>query len=258
VNTAVSSTLESDHRVRSDWLSLPVIWLLAGRRDGGKLLNQAIELAIITLQHPVHPSISPVTAAKMGFFDYVSDLYSAVSIQPVEAEDARQFEGGPVDTSGNQNSGKDASNGGIGTAEQDRGATTQGGASLSSPAAGTDEESAEEADVNKEDAAKAASRAPEAEKGHTPGESASSDDDEEEAEEEDDEEEEDEPEDPKPALEEGKSTPWDALLYRSVQSRRVSTLRACFVFCGDLWINAPKHCHMERGGNHLLTITQSA
>jgi ubiquinol-cytochrome c reductase subunit 6 len=256
VKTAVSST--SDHHGRADWSSLPVISLLAGRRVGGKLLNQAIELAITTLQSPVYPSTSPETTAKMGFFDYVSDLYSAVSIQPVEAEDARQFEGGPVDTSGNQNSGKDASNGGIGTAEQDRGATTQGGASLSSPAAGTDEESAEEADVNKEDAAKAASRQPEAEKGHTPGESASSDDDEEEEEEEEDEEEEDEPEDPKPALEEGKSTPWDALLCCSVQRRRISML------CASLCVEAtsrsmlPNYCHTIRDGNHLLTITQSA
>ena len=77
----------------------------------------------------------------MGFFDYVSDLYSSVSFQPVEAEerDARQFEG-PIDTSGTQNSGKDTRNGGIGSAEHDRGATTSGGASLSSPAAGTDED----------------------------------------------------------------------------------------------------------------------
>jgi ubiquinol-cytochrome c reductase subunit 6 len=162
----------------------------------------------------------------MGFFDYVSDLYSSVSFQPVDAEepDARQFQG-PVDTSGTQNSGKDARNGGVGTAEHDRGATTSGGASLSSPAAGTDEESPEEAEVNKADAAKAASKQGESAKGHTPGEGgeasgqvgadnagphggpvgASDDDEEEDDEEEEEEEEEEEPEDIKPRLEEGKS-----------------------------------------------------
>jgi ubiquinol-cytochrome c reductase subunit 6 len=162
----------------------------------------------------------------MGFFDYVSDLYSSVSFQPVEAEE-RQFEGGPVDTSGTQNSGKDARSGGVGTAEHDRGATTFGGASLSSPAAGTDEESADEAEVNKADAATAASKQGESAKGHTPGEGGEasgqvgadnagphggpvgkSDDDEEDDEEEEEEEEEEEPEDPKPALEEGKSDSW--------------------------------------------------
>jgi ubiquinol-cytochrome c reductase subunit 6 len=162
----------------------------------------------------------------MGFFDYVSDLYSSVSFQPVDAEepDARQFQG-PVDTSGTQNSGKDARSGGVGTAEHDRGATTFGGASLSSPAAGTDEESSEEAEVNKEDAAKAASKQGESAKGHTPGEGgeasgqvgadnagphggpvgASDDDEEEDDEEEEEEEEEEEPEDIKPRLEEGES-----------------------------------------------------
>jgi len=160
----------------------------------------------------------------MGFFDYVSDLYSSVSFQPVDAEerDARQFEG-PIDTSGTQNSGKDTRNGGIGNAEHDRGATTFGGASLSSPAAGTDEESSSEAEANKEDAAKAASKQGESAKGHTPGEGGEASgqvgadnagphggpvgasDDDEEDEEEEEEEEEEEPEDPKPALEEGKS-----------------------------------------------------
>ena len=161
----------------------------------------------------------------MGFFDYVSDLYSSVSFQPVEAEerDARQFEG-PIDTSGSQNSSKDTRSGGVGTAEHDRDATTFGGASLKSPAAGTDEESASEAEANKEDAAKAASKQGESSKGHTPGEGGegsgqvgadnagphggpvgASDVDEEEEEDAEEEEEEEEPEDPKPALEEGKS-----------------------------------------------------
>jgi ubiquinol-cytochrome c reductase subunit 6 len=179
----------------------------------------------------------------MGFFDYVSDLYSSVSFQPVEAEE-RQFEGGPTDTSGTQNSGKDARSGGMSTAEHGRGATTQGGASLSSPAAGTDEEGEDEAEANKEDASKAASRQGESEKGHTPGESASDDDEEEAEDEEEEEEEEEEPEDPKPALEEGKSESLDALLWRSAQGRRVSTLRACLCSVAVFRL-MPKHCYKE-------------
>ncbi|THW49196.1 Non-heme 11 kDa protein of cytochrome bc1 complex [Aureobasidium pullulans] len=153
----------------------------------------------------------------MGIFDYVSDLYSSLSIQSCEAEiqDDMKY------ASGDFNSDKDQQNG-MGTAEQTRGATTRGGVSLSTPAAGTDEESDSEAEANKQDAKKPE---PSNEKGHTPGEGGAAsgqvgadnagphggpvgkqdDDDEEEEEEEEDEEEEeeeDEPEDPKPKIEE--------------------------------------------------------
>lgn len=163
----------------------------------------------------------------MGFFDYVGDLYAALSIQPTEAE--QQFEG-PVDTSGEQTSDKRAKDHDeIGTAHHDRGATTRGGVSTKTPASGTDEESGAEAEANKEDAAKSKQRAGEADAGHSPGDdagkaaagnkgpeasgpyggpvraAAGSDDDEgdDDDEEEEEEEEEEEPEDPKPKLEEG-------------------------------------------------------
>jgi len=73
-------------------------------------------------------------------------------------------------------------------------APPQGGSSTESPASGTDEESKEEAEVNKEDEASAG----EGEQGHKPSEGG---DDEEEAEEE--EEDEDEIVDPKETLEKG-------------------------------------------------------
>lgn len=105
----------------------------------------------------------------MGWYDYFSDLATSLTIQPTYAEeDARQFEG-PLDKSGEQNSGKDASSGGIGTAQQDRGATTKGGVSLSTPASGTDEESGSEEEANKADAEKQKGKGGEAAKGHTPG-----------------------------------------------------------------------------------------
>lgn len=155
----------------------------------------------------------------MGFFDYVSDIYSSLSIQSVEAE-AGEAGDDQKYASGDFNSSKDQQ-GGMGTAEQSRGGATRGGVSTSSPASGTDEESDSEAEVNKQDAKK-----PEAssEKGHTPGDggeksgqvgatnagphggpvkAASDDDEEEEDEEEEEEEEEEEPEDIKPKIEEG-------------------------------------------------------
>lgn len=164
----------------------------------------------------------------MGFFDYVGDLYAALSIQPTEAEN-QQFEG-PVDTSGEQTSDKRAKNHDeLGTAHHDREATTRGGVSTKTPASGTDEESGAEAEANKEDTEKSKQRASEASAGHTPGDdlgkaaagqkgpeasgpyggpvraAAGSDDDDEggDDEEEEEEEEEEEPEDPKPTLEEG-------------------------------------------------------
>jgi ubiquinol-cytochrome c reductase subunit 6 len=165
-------------------------------------------------------SESPHITATMGIFDYVSDLYSSLSVQSAEAEvqDDLKY------ASGDLNSGEDHQK--LGTAEQTRGATTRGGVSLDSPAAGTDEESGAEAEANKQDA-----RKPEAsnEKGHVAGSGGegsgqvgadnagphggpvgkqTDDDDEEEEEEAEDEddEEEDEPEDPKPKIEEGTST----------------------------------------------------
>jgi hypothetical protein len=79
-------------------------------------------------------------------------------------------------------------------------APPQGGSSTQSPASGTDEESKEEAEVNKEDEVSAG----EGEQGHRPSDKGD-DDDEDEAE---DEEEEDEDEivDPKETLEKGEFT----------------------------------------------------
>jgi len=172
----------------------------------------------------------------MGWYDYLSDLASSLSVQSAHAEeDARQFEG-ITDRSGEQNVGKDTTSGGIGTAQHDRGATTRGGVSTATPASGTDEESSSEKEANEADAEKAKSKGGEAEKGHTPGEGgeksgqtgadnagphggsvkqgvASSDDDDVGGEDEEggddaeeDEEEEEEPEDPKDKLEAGEST----------------------------------------------------
>lgn len=158
---------------------------------------------------------SRLITATMGIFDYVSDLYSSLSVQSCEAEvqDDHKY------ASGDFNSSKDQQNG-MGTAQQSRGATTKGGVSLDTPASGTDEESDSEADANKQDAKKPEGSS---EKGHTPGEGGAAsgqvgadnagphggpvgkDDDEGEEEEEEDEEEEDEPEDLKPKLEEGTS-----------------------------------------------------
>jgi ubiquinol-cytochrome c reductase subunit 6 len=152
----------------------------------------------------------------MGIFDYVSDLYSSLSVQSCEAEvqDDHKY------ASGDFNSSKDQQNG-MGTAEQSRGATTRGGVSLDTPASGTAEESDSEAEANKQDVKKPE---PSSEKGHTPGEGGAAsgqvgaanagphggpvgkgDDDEEEEDEDEEDEEEDEPEDPKPKLEEGTS-----------------------------------------------------
>ena len=160
---------------------------------------------------------SRLITATMGIFDYVSDLYSSLSVQSCEAEvqDDHKY------ASGDFNSSKDQQNG-MGTAEQTRGATTRGGVSLDTPAAGTNEESGSEAEANKQDAKKPESSG---EKGHVAGDGGAAsgqvgsdnagphggpvgkqDDDEDEEEEEDeDEEEEDEPEDPKPKIEEGMS-----------------------------------------------------
>nr|POE74620.1 hypothetical protein CFP56_37151 [Quercus suber] len=155
----------------------------------------------------------------MGWYDYISDLASSLTIQPAEAE--QQTNAGPADTSGEQSSSKDTRAGGVGSAQHDRGATTRGGVSTSSPASGSDEESASEAEANKQDAKSGEAGGD----GHAPGsgegyslqgkdlkkEQGVKDDedeeeeggaDEEEEEEEEDEEEEDEPVCPKDKLEE--------------------------------------------------------
>lgn len=159
-----------------------------------------------------------ITAA-MGFFDYVSDIYSSLSIQTVEADAGEDQKY----ASGDFNSSKDQQTG-TSSAEHSGRTTTKGGASTSTPASGTDEESADEAEVNKADAKKSEGSD---EKGHTPGEggeasgqvgadragphggpvgnkaATNEDEQEEEGEEEEEEEEDDEPVDPKPKLEEG-------------------------------------------------------
>jgi ubiquinol-cytochrome c reductase subunit 6 len=96
-------------------------------------------------------------------------------------------------------------------------AEVQGGTSTKSPASGTDEESSEEAEVNKQDAKKGGENQ---EQGHKPsgkGSDEGSDDDEPEEEEE----EEEEP-DPKEVLEKGEYT-WDG---KSVELPRISDLFA--------------------------------
>ncbi|KAL1297342.1 hypothetical protein AAFC00_004887 [Neodothiora populina] len=150
----------------------------------------------------------------MGFFDYVSDMYSSLSIQTVEAEASEDQKY----ASGDFNSSKDQT-GGTGTAQQRGGAATGGGASTSTPASGTDEESSDEAEVNKADAKTSGGSG---EKGHTPGDGGegsgqvgaanagphggpvgkTDDDAQDEEEEEEEEEEDDEPVDLKPKFEE--------------------------------------------------------
>lgn len=78
-------------------------------------------------------------------------------------------------------------------------APPQGGTSTRSPASGTDEESPEEAEVNKQDAAKGGD---DDEQGHKPVGSMKGDDDEE-----PEEEEEEETADPKETLEKGELSP---------------------------------------------------
>ena len=175
----------------------------------------------------------------MGFYDYITDLYSSLTIQDTLAESDKQFEG-PTDTSGEQSKGSDTNAGGISTTQQRGGAAVKGGVSAGPGPSGTDEESAAEAEVNKEDLNKGGSG--EGVKGHVAGEGGHSSgqrdtdsagphggplgekakndakgtaagdsgagDDEEEAggdDDEEEEEEEDEPEDLKPKLEEGAS-----------------------------------------------------
>lgn len=158
----------------------------------------------------------------MGFFDYVNDLYSSLSVQSAYADASDDQHS----ASGDFNSSKDQQGGGMGTAQQSRGATTRGGVSTATPASGTDEESDSEAEINKQD-----EKGPtgESDPGHKPGDGGegsgqlgaanagphggpvgkqSDDDDEEESGGDDDEEEEDEdePVDPMPKIEEGEHT----------------------------------------------------
>jgi ubiquinol-cytochrome c reductase subunit 6 len=86
------------------------------------------------------------------------------------------------------------------SADADGQPPVQGGTSTQTPASGTDEESSEEADVNKKDAK---SGGDSGEQGHKPTGSMKGDDDEAEDEPEEEEEEEEEP-DPKEKLEKGK------------------------------------------------------
>ncbi|EMC98504.1 hypothetical protein BAUCODRAFT_32556, partial [Baudoinia panamericana UAMH 10762] len=159
----------------------------------------------------------------MGWYDYLSDLTSSLTLVGTAHADASTTPGGhegPSNPTGEDSDAKDTSDGGMGTA-QHRGATTQGGASLSSPAAGTDEESGSEKEANEADAEKQQAKQGESAPGHKPGDGGdasgqvgakssgphggptkAADDDEEEEADEDEEEEEDEPVDPKVKLEE--------------------------------------------------------
>lgn len=160
----------------------------------------------------------------MGWYDYLTDLTSSLSFSDAYADD--QSRGAPQgqDMAPDHSTGEDVKGGGVGSAQQDRGAGTKGGVSDGMPAAGTDEESSSEKEANAGDAESAKQRSSgEGEKGYTPGEggeasgqvgkenagphggSVGGDDDEEEEDEEEEEEEEEEPEDIKPKLEEGES-----------------------------------------------------
>jgi ubiquinol-cytochrome c reductase subunit 6 len=129
----------------------------------------------------------------MGFFDLISDVFSYTS---VDAESPKGLDTG--DEHNSSKDGKEPSN-----AQQSGRVPVSGGVSQTSPAAGTDEESDEEAEVNKADKSSGGS----AEPGHKPGSGkqeivdVKADEPEEE-----EEEEEEEPVDPKETLEEGKST----------------------------------------------------
>ncbi|KAF2153209.1 hypothetical protein K461DRAFT_278021, partial [Myriangium duriaei CBS 260.36] len=85
----------------------------------------------------------------MGWFDYVSDFYSSISVQSASADASDDQHS----ASGDFNSSK-GQKGGVGTAQHDRGASVKGGVSTNTPHSGTDEESDEEAEVNKADAKK--------------------------------------------------------------------------------------------------------
>lgn len=164
----------------------------------------------------------------MGWFDYVSDVYSSLSIQGASA-DGGKIQDDMHSASGDFNSSKDQRGPeGFGTA-QHRGATTKGGVSTDVPAAGTNEESDSEKEANRQDEKTSQGST---QKGHVAGDesgkaaagqvgrdnagphggpvgnsgeenkAAQEDDSEDEADEEEDEDEE-EPKDPKEQLEEG-------------------------------------------------------
>ncbi|KAK3625983.1 Cytochrome b-c1 complex subunit 6, mitochondrial [Elasticomyces elasticus] len=162
----------------------------------------------------------------MGWYDYFTDLTASLTIGEAYAE--QRSNAGPEvqHGTGDMSTGGDVSSGGMGSAQQTRGATTKGGVSLDVPAAGTDEESSSEQEANKADKAKQDEKNAQKEgpAGHKPGDGGAasgqdgpkaagpyggplkavkeSEDDDEEADDEEEEEEEDEPEDIKPQLEE--------------------------------------------------------
>ncbi|KAI9714364.1 MAG: hypothetical protein M1820_000325 [Bogoriella megaspora] len=159
----------------------------------------------------------------MGLSDFFSDLYSSLTVQSVYAEEpSGNPEAEPPSGEMNDPSTVSGQHGGAHTAQQRGTAAVKGGASTKSPASGTDEESPEEAEVNKQDLKKGGDSG---EPGHKPGSGGEGsgqvgpdrifpdkggDDDKEEGgedeggdeEEEEEEEEEDEPEDPLPKLQE--------------------------------------------------------
>lgn len=149
----------------------------------------------------------------MGISDIFYDLCAAIVVQDVDAEEPPPS--GNLNDENNQDANRHT------RVEQTSGATTKGGASTSTPLSGTNEESSEEAEVNRQDAVKQSgdkdedagvtvhvpSRGTGDENGDGNENSAVTPSDEEEAdedaEEEDEDEDEDEPVDPKPIIEEG-------------------------------------------------------
>ncbi|KAK5114417.1 hypothetical protein LTR85_010240 [Meristemomyces frigidus] len=158
----------------------------------------------------------------MSWYDYFTDLTSSLAIGTAYAEQS-QATPNDTDTAGDMSPGTDVKQGGMGTAQHDRGTTTRGGVSTDTPASGTDEESGSEKEANEADAekqkGKGGEEGPEA-AGHKPGDGGEASgqtgpeasgphgghvkggDEEEEEESDEEEEEEEEPEDPKTKLEE--------------------------------------------------------
>ena len=137
----------------------------------------------------------------MGISDIFYDLCAAIVVQDVDAEEPPP--------SGNLNDEKDQTANRHTRVEQTGGATTKGGASTSTPLSGTNEESSEEAEVNRQDAVK---KSNDEDEGagvtvHVPSRGGDNEDDDGDennavtSTEED--EDEDEPVDPKPIIEEG-------------------------------------------------------
>jgi ubiquinol-cytochrome c reductase subunit 6 len=163
-------------------------------------------------------TIFPCALTSMGFFDFISDLYTTIGDHEAHAE-----------APSGENDPKDQSRGKSTTSEQTGAPSVRGGISSQSPAARSDEASSEEAEVNKADARGGGESE---DPGHRPskvgkdedsaeedgdGDGGDKEEEEDEGEGEAEEEEEEEPQDPKLKLEEGKI---------AINSRQLSALQS--------------------------------